>query len=319
MGRTSGAGVPSALAVGGCSAAGSALIWTTNTGPGCNTAIDAATVAGNTLPSLSAGTVGGLLYWDSTSGGGNLNRSAAITLHALIIGGGTGAPTPLASLGTSTTLLHGAAAGDPTFSAVVDGDLSLTTPALGTPSALVGTNISGTGSSFTAGHVTTNANLTGDVTSSGNATTIAANAVTSAKMAVVNTRRVCDIIIGDTTGSAITNGQLGPQKRLCFVPAAATVVEIDVSADAGTPNVIVQNIHGASTTADYLSGALATAASGGIACSNTGGTTGIDGATTCTNTLQNTSIAAGDYIQLKSGTAGGTAKLMSIHVIYTVN
>jgi hypothetical protein len=48
-----------------------------------------------------------------------------------------------------------------------------TTPNLGTPSALVGTNISGTGASFTAGHVTTNANLTGDVTSSGNATTLA--------------------------------------------------------------------------------------------------------------------------------------------------
>lgn len=49
----------------------------------------------------------------------------------------------------------------------------LITPALGTPSALVGTNITGTASGFTAGNVTTNANLTGDVTSSGNATTIA--------------------------------------------------------------------------------------------------------------------------------------------------
>lgn len=49
----------------------------------------------------------------------------------------------------------------------------LTTPDLGTPSALVGTNITGTASGFTSGHVTTNANLTGDVTSSGNATTLA--------------------------------------------------------------------------------------------------------------------------------------------------
>lgn len=54
---------------------------------------------------------------------------------------------------------------------------TLTTPALGTPSALVGTNITGTGASFTAGNVTTNANLTGDVTSSGNATTIGTNKV----------------------------------------------------------------------------------------------------------------------------------------------
>lgn len=42
---------------------------------------------------------------------------------------------------------------------------------IGTPSAGVGTNFTGTAAGFTAGHVTTNANLTGDVTSIGNATT----------------------------------------------------------------------------------------------------------------------------------------------------
>jgi hypothetical protein len=46
---------------------------------------------------------------------------------------------------------------------------TLLTPALGTPTALVGTNITGTGANFTAGNVTTNANLTGHITSSGNA------------------------------------------------------------------------------------------------------------------------------------------------------
>lgn len=44
---------------------------------------------------------------------------------------------------------------------------------LGTPSAGVGTNLSGTAAGLTAGTVTTNANLTGPVTSVGNATTIA--------------------------------------------------------------------------------------------------------------------------------------------------
>lgn len=172
-------------------------------------------------------------------------------------------------------------------------------------------------------------NLTGDVTTSGTvATTIAAsavtttkinnNAVTSAKEAVVNTRRMCDIAVGDTSASAITNAQLGPQKRICYVPAASTIVEMDVAADGGTPNVIVAVNH-AGSDSNIVSGALATAASGGIACTNTGGTTGIDGATTCTNTLQNTSVAAGDYLELVSGTAGGTAKLMTIHVIYTIN
>ncbi len=49
---------------------------------------------------------------------------------------------------------------------------TLVTPALGTPSALVGTNITGTASGLTAGNVTTNANLTGAVTSTGNATSL---------------------------------------------------------------------------------------------------------------------------------------------------
>lgn len=47
---------------------------------------------------------------------------------------------------------------------------TLAFPSLGTPSALVGTNISGTAANLTAGNVTTDANLTGAVTSVGNAT-----------------------------------------------------------------------------------------------------------------------------------------------------
>jgi hypothetical protein len=56
---------------------------------------------------------------------------------------------------------------------------------LGTPSSGTATNLTGTASGLTAGNVTTNANLTGDVTSVGNASTIAANAVTNAKMATM--------------------------------------------------------------------------------------------------------------------------------------
>lgn len=143
------------------------------------------------------------------------------------------------------------------------------------------------------------------------------NTITSTQMAVVNTRRVCDLVVGDASGSVITNGQLGPQKRMCFIPYAATIVEVDVAADGGTPNVIIAK-NTAGSVSNILSGALATAAAGGIACSNTGGTTGIDGATTCSATLQNTSVAAGAYLELVSGTAGGTAKLFTSHVVYVV-
>ena len=66
-----------------------------------------------------------------------------------------------------------------TEAGIVDGNL-------GTPSALVGTNISGTAASLTAGAVTTNANLTGEVTSSGNASTIADNMVDEANLKASN-------------------------------------------------------------------------------------------------------------------------------------
>ncbi len=69
---TSGSASPSAQSVSGCSAAGDALIWTTNTGFGCNTSITAAAVpasglTGSTLASgvtasslTSVGTLAGL-------------------------------------------------------------------------------------------------------------------------------------------------------------------------------------------------------------------------------------------------------------------
>lgn len=132
-------------------------------------------------------------------------------------------------------------------------------------------------------------------------------------------RRTCMIVLGSDNGAAaLANADISPQRGQCFIPAAATVVEITVRADAGTPSVIVSKNHAGTQTA-LLASALATAASGGLACSNTGGTAGLDGATTCSATLQNTSLAAGDWIDLTGGTAGGTAKRLSIAITFTVN
>lgn len=81
-----------------------------------------------------------------------------------------GAALPAASGGTGVTTSTG------TGSNVLSSSPTLVTPALGTPSALVGTNITGTAAGLTAGTVTTNANLTGMVTSVGNAATVVTNA-----------------------------------------------------------------------------------------------------------------------------------------------
>jgi hypothetical protein len=138
-------------------------------------------------------------------------------------------------------------------------------------------------------------------------------------LAVQHTTHVCMMNVGaDNAAAVLVDGDLGPQGRQCFVPYAATLKEIDVTADGGTPNVIVRK-NCAGTQTDLLSSALATAAAGGIACSQTSAVTGLDGATTCSATLQNTSVAAGCWLELKSGTAGGVAKRMSIAAVYTYN
>jgi hypothetical protein len=99
------------------------------------------------------------------------------TVNAAGVGNLTGAVT---SVGTATSLgsfssadLAGALTDETGSGAnVFANSPTLVTPNLGTPSALVGTNITGTASGLTAGNVTTNANLTGAVTSVGNATSL---------------------------------------------------------------------------------------------------------------------------------------------------
>lgn len=86
------------------------------------------TTAG-TLTLVQTGTSGGIPYF---SAAGTLSSSAALTANRLVLGGGAATtPSVLGSLGTTTTLLHGNAAGAPTFAAVsltadVSGNLPVT-------------------------------------------------------------------------------------------------------------------------------------------------------------------------------------------------
>lgn len=73
------------------------------------------TTSGTLNVNLS-GTSGGVPYF---SDGTTLSSSGALTANRIVVGGGAGAtPTVLASLGTTTTILHGNAGGAPTFGAV---------------------------------------------------------------------------------------------------------------------------------------------------------------------------------------------------------
>ena len=106
-----------------------------------------------------------------TPASATLTNATGLPISTGVSGLGTGVATFLATP-SSANLISAVTDETGTGSLVFATSPTLVTPALGTPSALVGTNITGTASGLTAGNVTTNANLTGAVTSVGNATSL---------------------------------------------------------------------------------------------------------------------------------------------------
>lgn len=163
----------------------------------------------------------------------------------------------------------------------------------------------------------------------GQVTTINGTDTVGNSRAIINTNfsnllripRSCTIQTGSDNGAALVDADIAPQKHQCYVPHAATITEIRVTADAGTPSVLLQRRRGGTTVADLMSGSLVTAAAGAAACvKSTISTPCADGtASSSTVTLSNTALAAGDEIETKTATAGGTAKAIQIHIVWTVN
>lgn len=131
-----------------------------------------------------------------------------------------------------------------TGSAVFANSPTLITPNLGTPSVLVGTNITGTAAGLTCGTVTTNHNLTGPITSVGNATAVAAQTGIGSTFVMQNTPTLTTPNIGvatgtslNTTGAIITSstGGAGIGYRTA-VGAGGAVIQITNKATAVTLN-----------------------------------------------------------------------------------
>lgn len=91
-----------------------ALVWPNSSGT---------LVASASTPLVASATTGNLTCPTCTTSAG------ALTANQLVIGSGSQGMQSLGTLGTTTTLLHGNAAGAPTFGAVVSADLSITTTA----------------------------------------------------------------------------------------------------------------------------------------------------------------------------------------------
>jgi len=115
-------------------------------------------------------------------------------------------------------------------------DASGNATALGTPAAFVGTNITGTASGLTAGNVTTNANLTGGVTSVGNAATVVTNANLTGEATSV----------GNAT--TLTNSAVIGKVLTGYVSGAGTVAATDSILQA------IQKLNGNDATNANLTG-----------------------------------------------------------------
>jgi len=145
----------------------------TKIGPVQDVVVSISSMSPKTTNTIDLGT-SSLKYKDAYLAG---NASVGGTLAVTGVATLTAQPV-LSSLTASSAVATNASKGLVSVTNTGSGDNvlatspTLVTPALGTPSALVGTNITGTASGLTAGNVTTNANLTGDVTSVGNATTL---------------------------------------------------------------------------------------------------------------------------------------------------
>jgi len=159
---------------------------------------------------LATGTSGGILAF---SGPASLVSSGALTASAIVLGGGAGlAPTPMASLGTTTTLLHGNAAGAPTFAAVnAATEVTGILPATNGGSANAFFAVAGPAASI---KTFTFPNATSTVLTSNTAVTAAQGGTGQAVYAVgdllqANTTTTLARLAAVSTGNAVISGGIG--------------------------------------------------------------------------------------------------------------
>jgi hypothetical protein len=195
-----------------------------------------------TTPALGTPASGVATNLTGTASGltaGNVTTNANLTGHVTSVGNA-------AVLGSFTTAQLNTAISDNSVATLAGSETltnktltspTLTTPALGTPASGVATNLTGTASGLTAGSVTTNANLTGHVTSVGNAAVLG-----SFTTAQLNTA-VSDNSVATLAGSeTLTNKTLTSPVLDTGVSGTAVKDEDDMSSDSATHLATQQSI-----------------------------------------------------------------------------
>lgn len=184
-----------------------------------------------------------LVAGDLPVGTGTVTSVSVVSANGLAGTVATATTTPALTLSTTVNAPVLAGNGTAISAATTTGSGStvvlatsptLITPALGTPSALVGTNITGTAAGLTAGTVTTNANLTGPITSVGNATSIASQTGTGTKFVVDTSPTILTPTISTITSAAATS--------LVLQSAGATALTINTSQNSTFAGSITTNV-----------------------------------------------------------------------------
>ena len=161
--------------------------------------------------------------------------------------GATGAVTGVSSFNGLTGAVSGVTTSVAnTFTAVntFSAGISSNGGTFGTPTQLVGTNITGTASSFTAGNVTTNANLTGAITSVGNGTTLGSFTSAHLRNALTDETGTGVAVFG--TDPAITTSLTTPSTSFDLLNTTATTVNF---AGGASSALNIGNVGGTATFA----------------------------------------------------------------------
>lgn len=258
----------------------------------------------NTWSGVQSFNSGDLALNGSSSGTGALNAPAAASSYIWTLPAATDTLVGKATADTLTNKTFDTAGTGNSFSinglaatantgtgAVVRATSpTLVTPALGTPSSGVATNLTGTASGLTAGNVTTNANQTGDVSSVGNATTIGANKVTNAMRA----QMAAYTIKGNNSGSTANETDID----ITALTSKASPVSADI--------ILIQDSAASNAFKRTTVGALASAGSVASIAGNTGAFTLSNGITNSTNDIR---LDVGNLPGLSGNTAAAAGKI----------